>query len=112
VKAADVIETLTGYDELALEAVAGKPFEALGPSLLVRAMAAVLMSRADERLTIQGAYQTTLGMKQTELEAWWAQQEAAEDEVFEDEPVTDEGKDDSGPVSVPTSGPSSTSTPV
>lgn len=118
----DLIPTLTGFEEIGIEQVCGKPLEEIVDSgtkehpkasrniLLARVMGAVLVARA-EKLTLKAAWDKVLTMPQSELGELF-EDEDEEEEVFEDEPVTDAGKDDSGTGSEQPSSPSSSSSPV
>jgi hypothetical protein len=104
VRATDVLDTLTGHDEAAVAQATGTDIEEMGTFKLVRAMAAVVMSRTEEELPLPRAWAKVQGMRQSELTAWWkAQGEDEDEEVMEDDPVTESGKDDSATVSEPNS---------
>jgi hypothetical protein len=76
--ASEVIETLTGYDELDIETVTGRTLEDLAASgrnlHLTRALAAILVSRS-KGLKYDEAYNEVMGTSQKDLAV-----------VFEDEP--------------------------
>jgi hypothetical protein len=102
-KARDVIGTLTGFDELAIERVTGKSFEEISATgrdiLLARSLAAVLFTREDDKLTMPAAWQKALGMSQRDLGAVFTDEDGdGLDDLddLEDEPVTEAGKDESG----------------
>lgn len=113
-RAKDVIDTLTGFDEIGLAKVTGTDLDFMVPSMLVRAMAAVLISREEEKTSLGAAWQRVSGMTRAQVEEWWdARSEDGDDEddVIEDDPDTAAGKDDSETVSEPNSSPFSSSTP-
>ncbi|MET9313829.1 hypothetical protein ABZX12_18610 [Kribbella sp. NPDC003505] len=121
-KISDLIPTLTGFEELGIEQVCGKPLEEIVDSgtadhpkpsrdiLLARVMGAVLIARND-KVTLRAAWDKVLAMPQSELSEL-LDDEDEEDEVLEDEPVTESGKDGSETGSEPLSSQPSSSSPV
>lgn len=114
----EAIDSLTGYEEMAVAEVTGQGLEfwgAKGRRLVVaRAVAAVLVARSEaeegailKRADVKKAWDKVQAMKQSEVDELYADDE----EVMPDEPVTEQGKDDSEPGSVPESSPSSASEP-
>ena len=122
-KISELIPTLTGFEELGIEQVCGKPLEEIVDSgtdehpkasrdiLLARVMGAVLLARED-KTPLRVAWDKVQAMTQAQLGDLFEDDEDDQEEVFEDEPVTDSGKGDSEPGSEPLSSPPSSSTPV
>lgn len=110
----EVIESLTGFEEMAIEAATGQGIEywtETGRRLVVtRVMAAIIEARkvaGDKRPSesqVKAAYHVVQGKTQNELAELF---EDPEDEPFEDEPVTDQGKDGSQSGSEPPISPDS-----
>lgn len=98
----EVINSLTGFEEIGIEKATGQGLEywtMTGRRLVVtRVMAAVIEARkvaGDKRPSeaqIKAAYQEMQAKTQNQLAGYF---EDPEDEPFEDEPVTDQGKDNS-----------------
>lgn len=122
-KISELIPTLTGFEELGIEQVCGKPLEEIVDSgtaehpkasrdiLLARVMGAVLLARED-KTPLRVAWDKVQAMTQAQLGDLFEDDEDDEEEVFDDEPVTDSGKGDSEPGNEPLSSPPSSSTPV
>lgn len=105
--ASEVIDTLTGYDELDIEAATGRTLEELAASgrdlHLTRALAAVLMSRRDES-DYADAYKAVMGTPQGQLKDLF---EPEPDDVLPDAPDSAAGKDSSPSASAPKASPRS-----
>lgn len=112
----EVINSLTGFEEMIIEKVTGKGIDHMaadGDSLrMIRATAAMLKAReaaagapTSER-EFRSAFQEIQAMPRDDLAEIF---ENEEDEPFEDEPVTEQGKDDSEPDKMQSSSPSSAS---
>lgn len=114
----EVVDSLTGFEEMAIDAATGQGIEywtGTGRRLVVtRIMAAIIEARkvaGDKRPSeaqVKTAYQMVQGKTQTELAALF---EDEEDEPFEDDPVTPQGKDGAEQSSGPESSPGSASEP-
>jgi len=107
--AREVIESLTGFEELAIEKATGRAVEAWSDEgrdlVLTRALAAVINARATYdgndkpatpaliNSTVTAEYLKIQAMRQDDVGKIF---EDEPDEVLEDEPVTEPGKD-SGP---------------
>jgi hypothetical protein len=108
--AREMVETLTGFEEDAVEAMCGMTFDALAMKerdlKLTRVLAATKLRREDPELTPQAAYQKIQAMRQNELLAVF---EDEPDDPMPDEPDSEAGKDDSTPPPEHTSSPTSAS---
>jgi len=110
-RARDVLDTLTGHDEDAVAQATRVDISEMSSFKLVRAMAAVLISRQgdpgpEKPVPLPQAWATVQKMTQAEVQAWWeAQGEDGDDgdDVMPDEPDSEAGKDDSEIVSEPNS---------
>jgi len=93
--ATEVIASLTGYDEIAIEQTAGRTIEEMagtGRDLqLTRSLAAVLVSREQE-IKYAEAYKQVMGKRQSELGELF---EDEPDDAFPDEPDSEAGKGES-----------------
>jgi len=97
--ASEVVQSLTGYEEIAIEKALGKPIEHLGTeSGLLRALAYVTEKRGGS--SESDAKRRALSLTRKELETYFSDDE---DEVMPDEPVTDSGKPSSSSASAPRS---------
>ncbi|MGW5402667.1 hypothetical protein [Streptomyces sp. NPDC003952] len=90
--ASEVIETLTGYDELDIEAATGRTLEELASNgrdlQLTRALAAVLLARSNGA-KYADAYKEVMAKPQRELGGLF---EDEPDDVIPDEPDSAAGK--------------------
>jgi hypothetical protein len=96
----EAIESLTGWEEIAIEQAAGYTIEKMNDEdnprsiLLARSVAAVVKSREDD-VKYAEAYRAVMGMKQSEVLGFFAE---AEEEPVEHDPITEPGKGDSPDV--------------
>jgi hypothetical protein len=121
VKINELINTLTGFEEIGIEKVCGYTLEELSDpgsernpkmnreGMLVRAMGAVVIARRD-KVPLAKAWALVQGMTRDECGDLFPD-ESEPEEPFEDEPITEPGKDGSVPATTPESSPPSSSTP-
>lgn len=118
--AREVLDSMTGFEELAAEKATGKALETWAQQkrdlVVARIAAAVLAYRAepdDGKATLdrrfKAAWDKVQAMTQTEAGNLFDDEE--DDEPFPDEPVTDLGKDSAQTEPEPTSSPGSVSPP-
>ncbi|HEY9415280.1 MAG TPA: hypothetical protein VIQ30_11005 [Pseudonocardia sp.] len=115
----DVVDSLTGWDEKAIEASAGVTLEKMQDPekpnnvLMLRCLGAVLLWRAaqeeDKAAKYPAFYRQTMGMTQAEVNDLFAGKD--DEEVFDEDPVTESGKDDSQSNDEPSAKPTSASLP-
>lgn len=92
----EVLNSLNGFDEIALEKATGKTLDALIDGhkiLMMRAVVAIDISRTED-IKYQDAYQKAMLMPMGEIPEYFTE---APDEVMPDEPVTELGKEPSQP---------------
>lgn len=91
----EIIDSLTGHDELAIHAAFGKDITELAQvhrTLLLRAAVAIDLSRnQDEKVPFHKAYKAAMDMRMSEVAEYFPD---SEEDVIEDEPESDSGKDD------------------
>lgn len=104
----EVLQSLTGWDEIAIEQACGKPIEVIaaqGRDLqFTRILAAVLISRREEDTSLKDAYQRVMGQQ---IETVQHEFEDEPDDVFPDAPDSEAGKDSSEPEPTPEASPPS-----
>lgn len=97
----EVIQSLTGWDEIAIEQACGKPIEHIAEQgrdiLLTRVLGAVLISR-ETGGDYKAVYRDVMGKPLSELEALF---EDEPDDLLPEEPDSDAGKDSSLPEETP-----------
>jgi hypothetical protein len=121
----EFMNTLTGFEELAIKSMAGVPLdELLGDrklglpvqySLLTRCLAAVKTMREEPGVKLVEAYGRAQKLSRTELAEVFNEAEAEDDAALDaaaGEPVTESGKDGEQTPEPPASSPSSASEPA
>ena len=109
--AQEVTESLTGWDEIAIEDAFGRTLEEMADEeghrqiMLMRALGAVVVARSKNLeagsfpKAFKDAYREVMGMRQSQVTGLFAEEP---DDVMPDEPDSESGKDDSVPMSEPT----------
>lgn len=116
-RAREFLDTLTGFEEIAIQQMTGKSFDRITgegeDTLLMRALVAVKFKREDPKLSAAAAYNKANGLSRVELGKEFDSGDDDDDldDVFEDEPVSESGKDESTPSEPPMSSPDSASVP-
>lgn len=89
----EITESLTGFDEIAIEKHAGEELLSMQnrPTRMVRALVGIDLMRKRE-ISYPEAYKVAMGMPMKEVMEYFAEDE----EVMPDEPVTPSGEGDSG----------------
>lgn len=106
----DVTDSLTGFDEIAIEKHMGMDIytdRARKPVMLMRSLVFVMKRR--EGLSDVDAHKAALGMTVTEIHDFFP--DDPDDEIDPEAPETPEGKDDSQPETAPAVSPTSVSAP-
>jgi hypothetical protein len=111
----EAIESLTGWDEIAIEKATGHTIESMTDEKtmralqLSRAVAAVLLGR-DKGMPHGEAYREVMGWPQAQVQAMFA--EPPKQDVIPDEPDSESGKGGSSPVPALATSPHSASPPA
>jgi hypothetical protein len=109
----EAMDTLTGWDEIAIEKASGYTIEAMSDETRVRALqltrcvAAVLVARSKE-MPYGDAWREVMGWPQSRVQGMFAPEP---EDVIADEPDSDSGKGDSPDGLALTTSPHSVSSP-
>ena len=114
----EVVDSLTGWEEIAIEQSTGKTVEQLNEThyvRLLRCLAAVLAWReeiaaGDLAAKYQTHYTQAMGKTQGQVGEAFADDDS-DDDVMEDDPDSEAGKDEGSPSVEPTEKPVSASSP-
>lgn len=90
----EVMDSLTGFDELAIRAQFGDPVERLGGTMIMRALHMVTLRRADPGLKAPDAYSQVMALPLGDVTGLYRE----DDETDPEDPVTPSGEGDSTPA--------------
>jgi hypothetical protein len=113
----EVVNSLTGWDEIAIEQASGKTLEQMQEKhqiLMVRCLAAILewrekLEAGDAAAKYATVYREVMDRPQHQVTEMFDMDQA--EDVMPDEPDSETGKDDSEPGPAPMTSPSSASSP-
>lgn len=109
ITADEMMESLTGFDEIFIRKHFERPIDVLGGADRLQFLRALIFThyrREGEKEV--SAYKAAQGLTLVEIKGYFAE----DDELVPDDPVTDAGKDDETPESPPASSPSGVSSPT
>ena len=94
ITADEMYESLTGFEEIAIEKAFGEPIEDLASTRVTSfGRALVFVHHTREGMNAKDAKEAAMRLRIRDVEAFWAE---GEDEPMPEEPLTDEGKGGAG----------------